>query len=156
FERAPLKATLVDVDDPAALAVELLGGSEATEVAWRKGVRYVARLDRAALPEGARPRKIVRRGGAYIITGGYGGIGLVTARLLAERGAGRIVLAGRSGPRPDAEKVIAELRESGVDVGVVLGDIAEPGVAERLISVAVEGGAKLRGVVHGAAGLDDR
>ncbi|ACZ00277.1 MULTISPECIES: type I polyketide synthase [Thermomonospora] len=156
FERAPLKATLVDVDDPAALAVELLGGSEATEVAWRKGVRYVARLDRAALPEGARPRKIVRRGGAYIITGGYGGIGLVTARLLAERGAGRIVLSGRSGPRPDAEKVIAELRESGVDVGVVLGDIAEPGVAERLISVAVEGGAKLRGVVHGAAGLDDR
>ncbi|SEG70748.1 phthiocerol/phenolphthiocerol synthesis type-I polyketide synthase D [Thermomonospora echinospora] len=158
FERASLKATLVDVDDPAALVTELLGDADATEVAWRDGVRRVARLDRAALPDSGdtRPRRVVRRGGAYVITGGYGGIGLVVARLLAERGAGRIVLSGRGGPGPDAEKVIAELRESGVDVGVVLGDIAAPGVAERLVSVAVEGGERLRGVVHGAAGLDDR
>ena len=155
FERAALKATLVDVEGADDLVTELLGGRDDTEVAWRRGVRRVARLDRAALPD-RRPRRVVRRGGAYVITGGYGGIGLVTARLLAERGAGRIVLSGRSGPGPDAEKTIARLRESGVDVDVVLGDIAEPGVAERLIEAAREGGARLRGVVHGAAGMDDR
>ncbi|TDC47420.1 SDR family NAD(P)-dependent oxidoreductase [Actinomadura sp. KC345] len=157
FERGVQKATHVDVDRPADLVAELLSDDEAREAAWRGGRRHVARLAQAALPEpDAKPKRIVRRGGAYVITGGYGGIGLVTARLLAERGAGRIVLSGRSGPDADAEKVIARLREEGVDVGVVLGDIAEPGTAERLIRVAQEGGATLRGVVHGAGAIDDR
>ncbi|TDC78264.1 type I polyketide synthase [Actinomadura sp. 7K507] len=157
FERSVQKATHVDVDRPADLVAELLSDHEAREVAWRGGVRHVARLAQAALPEpDAKPKRIVRRGGAYVITGGYGGIGLVTARLLAERGAGRIVLSGRGGPDADAEKVIARLREDGVDVGVVLGDIAEPGTAERLVKVAQEGGVRLRGVVHGAGAIDDR
>ncbi|GAA2149405.1 hypothetical protein GCM10009727_52840 [Actinomadura napierensis] len=157
FERTVQRATLVDVDRPADLVDELLGGGAAREVAWRGGTRHVARLAQAALPgSDAKPKKIVRRGGAYVITGGYGGIGLVTARLLAERGAGRIVLSGRGGPGADAEKVIAKLRESGVDVGVVLGDIAAPGTAERLVRVAQEGGVRLCGVVHGAGAIDDR
>ncbi|MEV4255903.1 SDR family NAD(P)-dependent oxidoreductase, partial [Spirillospora sp. NPDC049652] len=88
--------------------------------------------------------------------GGYGGIGLVTARLLAERGAARIVLSGRSGPSAEAEKAIARMREDGVDVDVVLGDIAEPGVAGRLVAAAREGGVPLRGVLHGAGAIDDR
>ncbi|NDU74940.1 SDR family NAD(P)-dependent oxidoreductase [Actinomadura sp. DSM 109109] len=157
FERTAQRATHVDVDRPTDLVAELLADDGAREVAWRAGTRRVARLARAALPETAgRTKRAVRRGGAYVITGGYGGIGLVTARLLAERGAGRIVLSGRGGPDADAEKVIARLREDGVDVGVVLGDIARPGTAERLIRVAQEGGARLCGVVHGAGAIDDR
>ncbi|SPT60426.1 type I polyketide synthase [Actinomadura madurae] len=157
FERTVQRATHVDVDRPADLVAELLAGDETREVAWRAGTRRVARLAQAVLPETpARRKRIVRRGGAYVITGGYGGIGLVTARLLAERGAGRIVLSGRGGPGADAEKVIAHLRESGVDVGVVLGDIARPGIAERLVRVAREGGTRLCGVLHGAGAIDDR
>ncbi|RSN45547.1 type I polyketide synthase [Actinomadura sp. WAC 06369] len=157
FERTVQRATHVDVDRPADLVAELLADGDAREVAWRGGVRYVARLAPGAAPEPpAKRKRIVRRGGAYVITGGYGGIGLVTARLLAERGAGRIVLSGRRGPDDAAEKVIARLRESGVDVGIVLGDIAAPGTAERLVRVAQEGGVRLRGVVHGAGAIDDR
>ncbi|MFI0449066.1 SDR family NAD(P)-dependent oxidoreductase [Actinomadura sp. 6N118] len=160
FERTVLRTTLVDVDRPGDLVGELLADDAAREVAYRGGVRYVARLDQATLTTaagtGRKARRIVRRGSSYIVTGGYGGIGLVTARLLAERGAGRIVLSGRSGPNADAEKVIAKLREGGVDVGVVLGDIAAPGIAERLVQVAQEGGKKLHGIVHGAGAIDDR
>ncbi|TDD30070.1 SDR family NAD(P)-dependent oxidoreductase [Actinomadura sp. KC06] len=159
FERTVQRATHVDVDRPADLVEELVGGGDAREVAWRGGTRYVARLAQAVLPaERAerRRKRVVRRGGAYVITGGYGGVGLVTARLLAERGAGRIVLSGRNGPGADAEKVIAGLREEGVDVGVVLGDIARQGTAERLVQAAQEGGARLCGVVHGAGALEDR
>ncbi|QXJ23207.1 SDR family NAD(P)-dependent oxidoreductase [Actinomadura graeca] len=157
FERTAQKATHIDVDRPADLVEELLADADDREVAWRAGHRYAARLERAVLPapEG-RPRRLVRRGGAYVITGGYGGIGLVTARLLADCGAGRIVLSGRRGPGPAAEKVIAALREDGVDVAVVLGDIARPGTAERLVAAAREGGARLCGVVHGAGAADDR
>ncbi|WP_084337169.1 type I polyketide synthase [Actinomadura oligospora] len=156
FERTVQRATLVDAARPEDLVAELLADTPSRETAYRNGTRHTARLAQAVLPEIDRRRRVVRRGGAYIVTGGYGGIGLATARLLAERGAARIVLSGRSGPSADAEKAIARMREDGVDVGVVLGDIAEPGVAGRLVEAAREGGATLRGVVHGAGAIDDR
>ncbi|WP_344839779.1 SDR family NAD(P)-dependent oxidoreductase, partial [Actinocorallia longicatena] len=158
FEQPGLRATLIDLsegDDFELVRREVAAGLPDTEIAYRDGRRLVVRMAAATLPD-RKPRRVVRRGGAYIITGGYGGIGLVTAQLLAERGAGRIVLSGRSGPNTDAEKVIARLRESGVDVGVVLGDVAQDGVAERLVRVASEGGLRLCGILHGAAAMADR
>ncbi|MDX6742516.1 SDR family NAD(P)-dependent oxidoreductase [Actinocorallia sp. A-T 12471] len=159
FEQPGLRATHLDLepddDASAILTAEIAAGSTDTEIAYRAGRRHSARLAAASLPEG-KPRKAVRKGGAYVITGGYGGIGLVTARLLAERGAGRIVLSGRSGPNPEAEAEIAALRALGADVKVVLGDVAADGVAARLVAAATEGGKKLRGVVHGAAAMADR
>ena len=35
--------------------------------------------------------------GSHLLTGGLGGLGLVTAKWLAESGAGRLILASRSG-----------------------------------------------------------
>jgi phthiocerol/phenolphthiocerol synthesis type-I polyketide synthase D len=155
FEHPALRAILVDVDDPVASAAELLAGTADTEVAWRAGVRYVARLRRARLGAGVW-RHLVRPGGAYAISGGYGGLGLVTAQRLVERGAGRLVLAGRSGPGPEAEKIIGRLRRAGAEIEIVLGDIAVPGVAERIVAAGQRDGVRLRGVVHAAGGLADR
>jgi phthiocerol/phenolphthiocerol synthesis type-I polyketide synthase D len=156
FEHPALRATLLDVDDRAVVADELGAGTTDNEIVWRGGRRYAARLRPVVLDRAVRPRKVVRRGAAYVISGGYGGLGLATARLLAERGAARVVLSGRSGPAPAAEKIINELREGGLDVVVVLGDIAEPGVAERMVAAAKDGGLPLKGVVHAAGGIADR
>jgi phthiocerol/phenolphthiocerol synthesis type-I polyketide synthase D len=155
FEHPALRATLIDVDDASVLPADLLTDGADTEIAWRAGVRYAARLRPARLGEGS-PREVVRAGGSYAISGGYGGLGLMTARWLAERGAGRVVLSGRSGPRPEAETIINELRAAGTEVEIVLGDIAAPGVAERLVAAARRDGLQLRGVVHAAGTLDDR
>ncbi|MFG1684377.1 SDR family NAD(P)-dependent oxidoreductase [Nonomuraea sp. NPDC049269] len=155
FEHPALRATLVDVDDPVASAAELLGGTADTEVAWRDGVRYVARLRRARLGTEAW-HHLVRPGGAYAISGGYGGLGLVTAQRLVERGARRLVLSGRSGPGPEAEKIIGRLRRAGAEIEIVQGDIAAPGVAERMVAAGQRDGVPLRGVVHAAGGLADR
>jgi phthiocerol/phenolphthiocerol synthesis type-I polyketide synthase D len=95
----------------------------------------------------------VRPDGGYVVTGGLGGLGIFLATWLAERGADRIVLNGRSAPNPEAQQAIEQIVESGTDVEVVLGDISEPGVAERLIEAA---GPNVRGVIHAAAVLDDR
>ena len=54
---------------------------------------------------------VVRPDGAYVVTGGLGGIGLVVARWLVDSGAGRIVLNGRSEPSDEQRKVLAELEE---------------------------------------------
>ncbi|WP_184351243.1 type I polyketide synthase [Streptomyces olivoverticillatus] len=106
----------------------------------------------AVLPEGPLT---VRRDGAYIITGGLRGVGLETARWLAEQGATHLVLNGRTGPSPETSRVLSELATGGTRVTVVLGDVAEPGTAGRLIAAAGADGLPLRGVVHSAMTLDD-
>src|ERR687886_579973 len=64
-----------------------------------------------------------------VVTGSTGGIGLATARLLAEEGA-RVVVCGR-----DSERVERARREGRATLGVVC-DLAEPAAPEALISEA--------------------
>lgn len=106
----------------------------------------------AVLPEGP---PIVRDDSAYVITGGLGGLGMAVARWLAEQGAGHIVLNGRSSPSLATAQAIEELSASGTRITVVLGDIAEPGIAERLVAAATEDALPLRGIMHCAMSLDD-
>ena len=158
YEHPELQTTLVDLDvtrDPeAALNAELKApGSGRIDdvVAWRGEQRYVEQLSRAELGEPAR-EAAVRRGASYIVTGGLGGLGLVVARWLVDSGAGRVVLNGRSEPSDEQRKVLAEL-ESKAEIVVLSGDVASPGVAERLITAADR--SNLRGILHAAAVLDD-
>ncbi|SEF26237.1 Phosphopantetheine attachment site [Amycolatopsis pretoriensis] len=136
FDRPELRATLVDCDarsDVDVLARELRSAAPDDEVRWRHDVRYAARLTRVPLVDGGSTGP-----GAYVVTGGDT-LSLATARWLASGGATRIVLCG-----------LGEIELPGVDVVVVDGDIAAPGVAERLVAAATEDGLPLRGIVHAA------
>jgi 3-oxoacyl-[acyl-carrier protein] reductase len=62
-----------------------------------------------------------------IVTGSTGGIGLATAKLLADEGA-RVVVCGR-----DSERVEGARAESGAQLGVVC-DLAEPAAPEELVA----------------------
>ncbi len=107
-----------------------------------------------ALPPAAAP--LVRADGAYVVTGGTSGFGVVTARWLAEQGAGRIVLASRSGAKAAGiAAVVGELEQLGAQVEVISADVADPAQAADLLARADRGGFPLRGVVHGAMVLDD-
>ncbi|OLR91799.1 polyketide synthase [Actinokineospora bangkokensis] len=156
FENPELRATTVDLDGPewtAQLATELLADDAADEVAWSGGARYTAKLAKAEVDEsGEHP---VVRDGAYVVSGGLGGLGLLAGRWLAERGATRVVLSGRRGLTPDTEPLVARLRELGADVRVVAGDVAAEEVARDLVAAATEGGVPLRGVLHAAGVLAD-
>jgi polyketide synthase 5 len=98
---------------------------------------------------------VVRPDGAYIITGGLGGLGLFLAEKMASGGAGRIVLASRSAPDQRALETIELVRATGCDVVVERGDIAQPGTAQRLVATATATGLALRGVLHAAAMVED-
>jgi phthiocerol/phenolphthiocerol synthesis type-I polyketide synthase D len=157
YEHPELQTTLLDLDvtsEPlTALKAELTAAVSDTiddVVAWRGGHRYVERLSRATLEEPTR--EAVRSGASYIITGGLGGLGLVVARWLADSGAGRIVLNGRSEPSDEQRAVLAEL-ERKTEIVVVSGDVASAGVADTLVAAAGE--SNLRGILHAAAVLDD-
>ncbi|MEZ0092422.1 SDR family NAD(P)-dependent oxidoreductase [Streptacidiphilus sp. EB129] len=92
---------------------------------------------------------------AYLVTGGLRGVGLATAHWLARQGASHVVLNGRTPPSVATEQELTYLRERGTRITVVLGDIADPGTAQRLVAAATADGLPLRGVVHGAMVLDD-
>ncbi|MGD1252931.1 sulfolipid-1 biosynthesis phthioceranic/hydroxyphthioceranic acid synthase [Mycobacterium seoulense] len=135
----------------AAAAVRLV----ATAGHTGKVVLDVPRAGRsvaAVPPERVRP---FRADGAYIVTGGIGGLGLFLAGEMASRGAGRIVLNSRSAPNEQAHQAIEHLRAGGADIAVECGDIAEPGTAERLVACAGATGLPVRGVLHAAAVVED-
>lgn len=107
-------------------------------------------------PDDVRP---FRADGAYIITGGIGGLGLFLAgemtRRGGEKGCGRIVLNSRSQPDQRAREAIERLRAAGADIAVECGDIAQRATAERLVAAATATGLPVRGVLHAAAVVED-
>ncbi len=157
YEHPDLKATLVDLDDSgdarAALVAELEASGNDDVVAFRDGQRYAERLARVPLGEPTREES-VRGDGAYVITGGMGGLGLVMARWLIDAGAGRIVLNGRSELTPEQQSELDALSDT-TAVAYVAGDISAPGVAQQLVTAAESTGQTLRGVLHSAAVIDD-
>ncbi|MGV0797211.1 SDR family NAD(P)-dependent oxidoreductase, partial [Mycolicibacterium elephantis] len=96
-----------------------------------------------------------RSDGAYIVTGGLGGLGLFLAEKMAEQGCGRIVLTSRSKPSVKAQEIVELIRSTGADIVVECGDIAAEGTAERLVAAATATGLPLRGVLHAAAVVED-
>ncbi|MFJ5120214.1 type I polyketide synthase [Kitasatospora sp. NPDC088548] len=138
---------------------ELLDSAQpVTELAYHGGRRHVARLhagaDTPTLPADP-PAGPVRPGAAYLVTGGLGGLGLLTVTWLARRGAGRVVISGRSAPGTRARAALAALRTGGTDIRVVRGDIADPRTAERCVVAATQGRMTLRGVLHAAGVVED-
>jgi myxalamid-type polyketide synthase MxaB len=97
---------------------------------------------------------LVRPDGAYLITGGLGGLGLQVADWLIQHGARHLVLVGRRGPAPEVETRLQAWRADGVRVRVVLADVACADQLRQALPTA-ESAAPLRGVIHAAGVLDD-
>ncbi|MFC8538154.1 SDR family NAD(P)-dependent oxidoreductase [Streptomyces sp. NPDC057249] len=109
--------------------------------------------DLPVLPEDV---SVVRSDASYVVTGGLGGLGLLVTRWLARRGAASVVLNSRTTATAAVRAELAALGEEfGTRIEVVSGDLAEPGVAGRLVGVATDIGHPLRGVVHAAAVVED-
>lgn len=84
------------------LAKELLSAPANEIVAYRGLARWVRQFDQVQLPAQADSNKndrriSIRTAGAYLITGGLGGIGLVLAQHLARTANARIILTSRTG-----------------------------------------------------------
>ncbi len=157
YEHPELNTTLVDLDSECdaakAIEAEAAAGSSDDVIAWRGKRRFSERLVRASLGEGVSD-PVIRADGSYIVTGGLGGIGMVVAEWMVDRGAARVVLNGRSAPGEEQREILARLEER-AEIAVVTGDIASTGVAEQVVAAAEATGLALRGIVHGAAVLDD-
>jgi NAD(P)-dependent dehydrogenase (short-subunit alcohol dehydrogenase family)/acyl carrier protein len=94
--------------------------------------------------------------GTHVITGGFGGFGLETAKWLADRGAKHLVLMGRRGAAADeAKAVVADLAARGVQVYSAACDIADRRAVEKLFAYIAAAMPPVVGVLHAAMVLDD-
>jgi polyketide synthase 5 len=135
----------------AANAIRAMSGAQHTG----KLVLDVPRTGRSRVVVPPAQARVFRRDGAYIISGGLGGLGLFLAEKMAEGGCGRIVLSSRSEPTPQALETIDHIRAIGADVVVQCGDIAQPATAQQLVAAATATGLAVRGVLHAAAVVED-
>ncbi len=169
MEHPELRCACVDLDparpdgEVRALVAEIVGDGDEQEIALRGGARRVARLVRRS-PE-ARPSASagppapafpLRADGTYLVTGGLGGLGLRVAGWLAGKGAGHLVLVGRSGAASAEQKAaVTALEARGARVSVVRADVAVRAQIEPVLAEIAASGAPLCGVVHAAGVLDD-
>ena len=135
----------------AGTAIRLMSAAEHTG----KLVLSVPRTGQSSVVVPPQRARVFRRDGAYIITGGLGGLGLFLAAGMAAAGCGRIVLTSRSQPTPRAKETIARIRATGADIRVECGNIADPATAARLVAAATATGLPVRGVLHTAAVVED-
>jgi acyl transferase domain-containing protein/dienelactone hydrolase len=98
----------------------------------------------------------VRGDATYVITGGLGGLGLATARWLAQRGTRHLVLIGRRGIATDeAERAVGELTRQGVEVRIERADVTDRDQVKELLARVRAQLPPIRGIVHTAADFDD-
>jgi phthiocerol/phenolphthiocerol synthesis type-I polyketide synthase B len=165
-----LTVRLLDVDDavPASLLRTEILAAQSGVHALRGTSKF--REFFAELPEVPAVRdEYLRPGGAYLITGGLGGIGLAVARHFAARQPGiHLYLLGRTAlppaagwdavaadpEHPAAARVTAvrELAALGAVVHPVAADVADEHALSALIGTIRSGHGRLAGIVH-AAGL---
>ena len=154
------------------LARQLLSPGDETQIAWRAGVPYDARLGRRRdlMQDGSAPRW--RLDGTYLVTGGLGGLGLEVARWMASQGVRRLILlwaalrvpprSAWSGLDPVSRigrqvAAIRDLEALGAAVHLAPVDVAdEARLAEYLEAFRSEGWPPIRGVVHAAGVLQDQ
>ncbi|CAH0301676.1 Trans-aconitate 2-methyltransferase [Roseomonas sp. CECT 9278] len=152
---APCRLLDLDPRDPdplATLRAALAQADDEDRTAWRDGERLVQRLERRPWPQAAIASPTAD--GAWLITGGRGGLGLAVAEHLAAQGVTELVLAARSAPSAEALALAARLRAAGVSVALPQADVAsEADVAALVASITAR--TRLAGVVHAAGVLDD-
>ena len=121
------------------------------------GKVVIAMQDHDLRVEAAQPAPISFRADAtYLITGGFGGLGLTVARWIAGHGGRHVVLMSRSGATSDdARHALEALRAADINVKVAKADVTDAQQVADMIADINHTMPPLRGIVHTAMVLDD-
>ncbi|PSK92342.1 amino acid adenylation domain-containing protein [Murinocardiopsis flavida] len=170
LEHGELGVTMIDLDPGTSLADQVgalvpeiaaaarpgAGAGAAEQVGFRGRARHVPRLARARI-DASITRPPVTGAGTYVVTGGFGGLGLEVARSLAAAGARHLALVGRRGADAAGEPALRAIRASGARVAAFKADVSDE---RQVIDLLAEIGAdpelpSVRGIAHLAGVLDD-
>ncbi|MGC2777760.1 MAG: beta-ketoacyl synthase N-terminal-like domain-containing protein [Bradyrhizobium sp.] len=154
--------------------IEDVGADDSPSLlAYRQDRTWTTAFEKVVLKAPDRDKAIIRQGGAYLITGGLGDLGLAVASALADMGAAKLVLSGRTRlpARPDWETYLAlsdrdervaqiltsirEIEAKGASVIVGTADVSDREAMHGVVEYARAACGQINGVFH-AAGLPGR
>ncbi|MGH9398365.1 MAG: SDR family NAD(P)-dependent oxidoreductase [Terriglobia bacterium] len=144
-----------------------------TVIAYRGGRRWVRCFEPVHFPENsAKSIPLLRPSGVYLITGGFGNIGITLAEALARCGNARLTLLTRRALPPRREwedwldtnsrddvireriRAVRALEALGARVLVINGDVTQRGQMHAAIERTLECFGDLNGVIHAAGAMD--
>jgi acyl transferase domain-containing protein/acyl carrier protein len=140
-------STTPDRREIARLVDELLCHSF-DQVAWRGEEAWIPSLRRQTQAKAARIN--LKPDGAYLVTGGWGAIGLRVGKWLAKRGARLVVLTGRRQPPSLAIEAAEALESHGACVWLRSSNVSDLEATRHLVREIDNAGFCLRGVFHAA------
>ncbi|WP_198315754.1 type I polyketide synthase [Chitinophaga tropicalis] len=167
LEHPEWRGGMIDISD-ASTADEVLQKVLKPEgehcIAIRNGKQYICQLEHV---KRLRSNVALRADGAYIITGGMGGLGLQCAGWLVSKGVKHLVLTGRrvlpaessweSLTNTDSNYTIVQQllawKNGGVKIDIISADIRDTALLEQLFAGLDERNIPVRGVIH-AAGVN--
>ncbi|EUC31174.1 hypothetical protein COCCADRAFT_6898 [Bipolaris zeicola 26-R-13] len=92
----------------------------------------------------------------YVISGGFGGLGLEIIRWLVQAGAKNLIVPSRRGPSDEASKaLVAELQGNGIQIATPSCDITDKAELEKVISKALAEMPPVRGCIQSSAVFAD-
>ena len=100
------------------------------------------------------PKKQFDSEATYVLTGGYGGLGITFAQWMFENGAVNLRLLGRSGPKPFAKEIISKLEAQGANIIIDKVDVSKKEDLKVVID-SISNHQPLKGIMHLAGILDD-
>ena len=123
-------------------------------IAYRQSGRWIQSFEPTTMPSPGASTTRLRSRGIYLVTGGLRGIGLELADYLAQTVQARLILIGRSPPRPEVELRLKVMEAAGAEVLVVLADVADSAAMQAAMAKARQrfGALDGIGVIH-AAGI---
>jgi amino acid adenylation domain-containing protein len=132
------------------LTAELVQPARDRVVAYRRGVRLVQTIEPRPLAPGPGQSTGVRERGVYLITGGFGSMGMAFARDLARAARARLVLVGRTDPSPAAQAALLDIEALGGEVLFLRADVADAAEMQTVVAAARTRFGALHGVIHTA------
>jgi thioesterase domain-containing protein/NAD(P)-dependent dehydrogenase (short-subunit alcohol dehydrogenase family)/acyl carrier protein len=175
-----VSASLLDVETPtkktrstliSRLLEEVLAPPKAQIAAWRGEKRFERHYRNTAFEPGELP--VWKNGGTYLITGGFGGIGLTLAeRMITEAGANVVLLARDGLPARDSWpqylqthapqdrlarriEAVMRLETLGGAVMPLAADVCNIDEMAEAVAAAKAAFGPIHGVIHGAGVIDD-
>jgi len=163
-ELSCLTIIVADIDDIQSVNIQAMFHTQAayTQYAYRDNVRYIRKLTSITLAyDKTQSGAKIRKGGAYVITGGLGGIGLMLMTHLARQGVGAVALIGRSGfPKREqwdalqeetqrqSVQLIREAEALGTSIEIYRADVCVPQEVDSVFSILRSRNGRIDGVFH--------
>ncbi len=141
------------------LAEELFATDNEKEVIIRNEKRYVARLIRKKSKNLSKKEEAIfqlNKNATYMVTGGFGDLGIMTIRWLLKKGAKNIVCTSRKNSiSNEAKELIEKAEASGAKIRLMQTDVADLEQMKALFTEMSNNMPPLKGIFHLAGMVDD-